>query len=142
LTGTGVILLGLLLGTMMASDLGGPINKVAYGFAVAGLSTGSVDNPTPWMIMAAVMAADPLRVIPAAIVGSAATGAMSMAAGVTSQAPHGGFFVSFAIGNLLMFTVAIIVGAILTALTVVALKRWVRRRPVEETRSAAPAVAA
>ena len=190
LTGTGVLLLGLLLGTMMASDLGGPINKVAYGFAVAGLSTGSVDNPTPWMIMAAVMAAgmvpplgmalatvidrrlfgpaerengkaawllgfsfisegaipfaaaDPLRVIPAAIVGSAATGAMSMAAGVTSQAPHGGFFVFFAIGNLLMFTVAIIVGAILTALTVVALKRWVRRRPVEETRSAAPAVAA
>ncbi|SDR67950.1 PTS fructose transporter subunit IIABC [Agrococcus carbonis] len=177
LTGTGAILLGLLLGTMMAFDLGGPINKVAYGFAVAGLAEGSPENPAPWMIMAAVMAAgmvpplgmalatvidrrlfslaerengkaawllgasfisegaipfaaaDPLRVIPASILGAATTGAISMAAGVTSQAPHGGIFVFFAIGNLLMFVVAIVVGAIITALAVVALKRWARRAP-------------
>ncbi|GAA2173558.1 fructose-specific PTS transporter subunit EIIC [Agrococcus versicolor] len=57
LSGTGVVLLGLLLGTMMAIDLGGPINKVAYSFAVANLATGSPENPGPWMIMAAVMAA-------------------------------------------------------------------------------------
>ena len=46
LTGTGAVLLGLLLGTMMAFDLGGPINKVAYGFAVAGLGAGSPENPS------------------------------------------------------------------------------------------------
>ncbi|MFC7430221.1 MULTISPECIES: fructose-specific PTS transporter subunit EIIC [unclassified Agrococcus] len=57
LGGTAAVLLGLILGTMMAIDLGGPINKVAYSFAVANLATGSPDNPTPWMIMGAVMAA-------------------------------------------------------------------------------------
>ncbi len=57
LSGTGVVLLGIILGTMMAIDLGGPINKVAYSFAVANLANGTPDNPGPWMIMAAVMAA-------------------------------------------------------------------------------------
>ncbi|MCH1882987.1 fructose-specific PTS transporter subunit EIIC [Agrococcus sp. ARC_14] len=188
LTGAAVVLLGLLLGTMMAVDLGGPINKVAYGFAVAGLGAGSPENPAPWMIMAAVMAAgmvpplgmalasaldrrlftpaerengkaawllgasfisegaipfaaaDPLRVIPASILGAATTGAISMAAGVTSQAPHGGFFVFFAIGNLLMFTVAIVAGTIVTGLAVIALKRWTRRTPIAA--EAEPALAA
>src|SRR5699024_5267758 len=51
------VVLGLILGVMMAVDLGGPVNKVAYSFAVAGLATGSVDNPAPWEIMATVMAA-------------------------------------------------------------------------------------
>jgi PTS system fructose-specific IIC component len=46
-----------------------------------------------------------------------------MATGVTSQAPHGGIFVFFAIGNLLMFVVAILAGSVVSALTVVALKR-------------------
>ncbi|MGM1029999.1 MAG: PTS fructose transporter subunit IIABC [Actinomycetota bacterium] len=189
LSGAAAVLLGLLLGTMMAFDLGGPINKVAYGFAVAGLGAGSPENPAPWLIMAAVMAAgmvpplgmalastldrklftpaeqengkaawllgasfisegaipfaaaDPLRVIPAAILGSAATGAISMAAGVTSQAPHGGFFVFFAIGNLLMFTIAIAVGTVITALAVIALKRWARRTPAVDA-AAEPALVA
>ncbi|WP_306231351.1 PTS fructose transporter subunit IIABC [Agrococcus beijingensis] len=180
LSGTAAILLGLLLGTMMAFDLGGPVNKVAYAFAVAGLSEGTPENPAPWMIMAAVMAAgmvpplgmalatvldrklftkaeqengkaawllgasfisegaipfaaaDPLRVIPASILGAATTGAISMAAGVTSQAPHGGIFVFFAIGSIGMFVVAIVVGTIITGLAVVALKRWARRRPAAE----------
>ncbi|MGC8054972.1 hypothetical protein ACP3WB_24770, partial [Salmonella enterica] len=55
---TAAVLLGVVLGLMMCIDLGGPINKVAYSFAVAGISAGSVaDNPGPLMIMAAVMAA-------------------------------------------------------------------------------------
>ena len=41
LQGSNAILLGILLGLMMAFDMGGPVNKVAYSFAVAGLSTGS-----------------------------------------------------------------------------------------------------
>ncbi len=120
---------------MMAFDLGGPVNKVAYSFAVAGLGAGTATNVVPFEIMAAVMAAgmvpplalalastvlyrkgftkperengkaawllgasfisegaipfaaaDPLRVIPASMVGAAVTGAISMAAGVTSRA--------------------------------------------------------
>ncbi|PRY70533.1 PTS system D-fructose-specific IIA component (F1P-forming) (Frc family) /PTS system D-fructose-specific IIB component (F1P-forming) (Frc family) /PTS system D-fructose-specific IIC component (F1P-forming) (Frc family) [Glaciihabitans tibetensis] len=178
LTGASAVLLGLILGVMMGADLGGPINKVAYAFAVAGLGAGSFDNQTPWMIMAAVMgagmvaplgmalastvlarkqfsalernngvsawalgasfisegaipfaAADPLRVIPASIVGSGVAGAIIMGTGVTSQAPHGGFFVFFAIGNFGMFVVAIAIGALVTALIVIALKRWAVKAP-------------
>ena len=75
-------------------------------------------------------AADPLRVIASSMVGGATAGAICMAAGVTSQAPHGGIFVFFAIGNLLMFVLSIIAGTIVSALAVVALKRWARRAPV------------
>ncbi|GAA6525215.1 fructose-specific PTS transporter subunit EIIC [Intrasporangium sp. DVR] len=58
MTGTGVLLLGLILGAMMGFDLGGPVNKVAYGFATAGLSTaGAASDSTQLKIMAAVMAA-------------------------------------------------------------------------------------
>ena len=46
------LLLGLILGAMMASDLGGPINKAAYLFATAGLSSGATVNQE---IMAAVI---------------------------------------------------------------------------------------
>ncbi len=197
LTGVSAIVLGIILGVMMAADLGGPINKVAYSFAVAGLGAATLANPAPLQIMAAVMAAgmvpplalalattldrrlfskaerengkaawllgaafisegaipfaaaDPLRVIPAGIVGGALTGAISMAAGVTSQAPHGGIFVFFAIGNLAMFIVAILAGTVVSALLVIVLKRFVRRRPIEADEDVvvpvtapAPAVAA
>ncbi len=37
MTGTSVILLGIMLGLMMCFDLGGPVNKAAYAFATAGL---------------------------------------------------------------------------------------------------------
>lgn len=172
MTGTSAVVLGVILGLMMCFDLGGPVNKVAYAFAVAGLSAGTATNQAPWQIMATVMAAgmvpplamalatvldrklfslaerengkaawllgasfisegaipfaaaDPLRVIPASMLGGALTGALSMAFGVTSQAPHGGIFVFFAIGNLLMFVLSIIAGTIVSALAVVALKRW------------------
>ena len=179
MTGASAIVLGIILGLMMCFDLGGPVNKVAYAFAVAGLGAGSAVNHAPWQIMAAVMAAgmvpplamalatvldktrfslaerengkaawllgasfisegaipfaaaDPLRVIPSTMLGGAVTGALCMASGVTSQAPHGGIFVFFAIGNLTMFIVAILAGTVVSALTVVALKRWAVRRPVD-----------
>lgn len=51
LSGSNAVLLGIILGLMMAFDMGGPVNKVAYTFGVASLTTG---NTT---IMAAVMAA-------------------------------------------------------------------------------------
>jgi PTS system fructose-specific IIC component len=51
LSGSNAILLGVILGLMMAFDMGGPVNKVAYTFGVAALATGDTK------IMAAVMAA-------------------------------------------------------------------------------------
>lgn len=171
MTGTSAVLLGVILGLMMAFDLGGPVNKVAYAFAVAGLGAATLENQAPWQIMATVMAAgmvpplgmalatavdkklfslaerengkaawllgasfisegaipfaaaDPLRVIPSCMLGAATTGALVMASGVTSKAPHGGIFVFFAIGNVLMFVIAIAIGTVITAASVIALKR-------------------
>jgi PTS system fructose-specific IIC component len=80
-------------------------------------------------------AADPLRVIPASMIGGAVTGALTMAFGVTSQAPHGGIFVFFAIGNVLMFIVSILAGTVVTALIVVTLKRWAARKAVDTVES-------
>ncbi|WP_327717643.1 fructose-specific PTS transporter subunit EIIC [Streptomyces sp. NBC_00490] len=56
LSGTNAVLLGVLLGLMMCFDLGGPVNKVAYAFATAGIA---VQDPSDsaMQIMAAVMAA-------------------------------------------------------------------------------------
>ncbi|MET1022336.1 MAG: fructose-specific PTS transporter subunit EIIC [Arthrobacter sp.] len=180
LTGASAIALGVILGLMMCFDLGGPVNKVAYSFAVAGLGAASLTNQAPYQIMAAVMAAgmvpplamalastvlnkrlfslaeqengkaawllgasfisegaipfaaaDPLRVIPASMLGGAVTGAISMAAGVGSKAPHGGIFVFFAIENFLMFVVAIAAGTVVSAFAIVGLKRWAVKKPVD-----------
>ena len=49
LGGANRILLGLVLGMMMAADLGGPINKAAYAFSLAMLEAGN------YQIMGAVM---------------------------------------------------------------------------------------
>ncbi|MFF4547449.1 fructose-specific PTS transporter subunit EIIC [Streptomyces sp. NPDC001435] len=169
LTGTNAILLGALLGLMMCFDLGGPVNKVAYTFATAGIAVASPSD-SAMKIMAAVMAAgmvpplamalattvrgrlftqterengkaawvlgasfisegaipfaaaDPLRVIPSAMVGGAVTGALSMAFGATLRAPHGGIFVVPLIGNPFLYLVAIAAGVCVTTALVVILK--------------------
>ncbi|BBG05212.1 MULTISPECIES: PTS fructose transporter subunit IIC [Pseudonocardia] len=188
LSGTNALLLGALLGLMMAFDMGGPVNKAAYAFAVAGLSTGS---ETALMIMAAVMAAgmvpplalalatvvrknlftkpeqengraawllgasfitegaipfaaaDPLRVIPSIMAGSAVTGSLSMAFGSTLRAPHGGIFVVPLIGNPFAYLLAIVAGTLVSAALVIGLKS-ARRTPGTEpagTASTTPAAA-
>ena len=187
LAGTsGIIIVGIILGLMMCFDLGGPVNKVAYAFAVAGLSAGSADNPTPYLIMAAVMsagmvpplamalastvlarnlftpverengvaawllgasfisegaipfaAADPLRVIPASMVGGAVTGALSMVFAVESLAPHGGIFVLFAINPIWGFLVALLAGVVVTAFLVIAFKRFIAPKELQEAEAEA-----
>lgn len=182
LAGTGAIaVVGLIVGIMMCFDLGGPVNKVAYAFAVAGLGTATTANSTPYLIMAAVMcagmvpplamalastvlarrlfspverengkaawplglafisegaipfaAADPFRVIPASMIGGAITGVLSMLFGVTSRAPHGGVFVFFALDPFWAFLLSLAIGTVVSALVVVALKKWARRTPVAE----------
>lgn len=180
MSGASAVALGIILGLMMAFDLGGPVNKVAYAFAVAGLGAATLQNQAPWQIMAAVMAAgmvpplamalattvdkslfslaerengkaawllgasfisegaipfaaaDPLRVIPAGMLGAATTGALVMATGVTSKAPHGGIFVFFAIGNVGMFVLSIVIGTVISALAVIALKRYAIKKVTAE----------
>lgn len=184
MSGASAMALGAVLGLMMCADLGGPINKVAYSFAAAGLGAATVGNTAPQEIMAAVIAAgmvpplgmalastvlgrkyftpqerengkaswllgasfisegaipfaaaDPLRVLPASMLGGVVTGAMSMAFGVTSVAPHGGIWVLPTIGGPLWFIVSILVGTVITAVTVVALKHigGARKRVAEST---------
>ena len=159
------VILGLILGGMMAVDLGGPINKAAYTFGTGMLASGQYD------IMAAVMAggmvpplaiaflatafprkipkkdkqaayvnyimglsfisegaipfasADPLRTIPAFVVGSAVTGALSMLFNCTLMAPHGGIFVIATIGHPVKYLLAIGVGTIVSTLIMAKLKK-------------------
>ncbi|WP_317443840.1 fructose-specific PTS transporter subunit EIIC [Streptomyces collinus] len=184
LTGTNAILLGALLGLMMCFDLGGPVNKVAYTFATAGIAVASPSD-SAMKIMAAVMAAgmvpplamalattvrgrlftqterengkaawvlgasfisegaipfaaaDPLRVIPSAMVGGALTGALSMTFGATLRAPHGGIFVVPLIGNPFFYLIAIAVGVCVTTALVVVLKGMRKQAP--EATAADPA---
>ena len=159
------VILGLILGAMMAVDLGGPINKAAYTFGTGMLASGQYE------IMAAVMAGgmvpplaiaflatafprkihkkdkqaayvnyimglsfisegaipfaseDPLRTIPAFVVGSAVTGALSMLFNCTLMAPHGGIFVIATIGHPIKYLLAIGVGTIVSTLIMAKLKK-------------------
>lgn len=58
-------------------------------------------------------AADPMRVIPACMVGAAAAGGLSMTFGCTLRAPHGGIFVFPVVGNPIMYVVALAVGSVI-----------------------------
>lgn len=171
LSGTNAVLLGIILGLMMAFDMGGPVNKAAYTFATATLAANQ-----PSLIMAAVMAAgmvpplglalattiaknkftlqereagkaawalgasfitegaipfaaaDPLRVIPSVMIGSAVTGALSMAFRCTLAVPHGGIFVlpiPHAVGGLGWYIISIAAGTIVTAIILAAIKKTV-----------------
>ncbi|WP_258063033.1 PTS fructose-like transporter subunit IIB [Rathayibacter rathayi] len=60
LSGGNLIILGIILGLMMAFDMGGPVNKVAYAFATTGLASVPADgdpNSVQFKVMAIVMAA-------------------------------------------------------------------------------------
>ena len=76
LSGSSVVLLGIILGLMMCFDLGGPVNKAAYAFAVAGLS---VDDPASLRIMAAVMAAGMVPPLAMALASTVRPGLFSTA---------------------------------------------------------------
>jgi len=170
--GNAKIILGILLGGMMAIDMGGPINKAAYLFGTASLANGDYDMmaavmiggmvpplaialacavfkdrwtetelksaPVNWIMGLSFItegaipyaAADPLRVIPACVVGSATAGAISMAFGCTLMAPHGGIFVFAVVGNWPMYVVALVVGTVVGALMLRILKKKVT--PKEE----------
>ncbi|QOR65174.1 PTS sugar transporter subunit IIA [Cytobacillus suaedae] len=166
---TNLVLLGVILGGMMAVDMGGPINKAAFTFGIAMIDAGNFaphaaimaggmvpplglalattffkkkftkaekDAGKTCYIMGASFitegaipfaAADPARVIPSAIIGSAVAGALTMIFGIGLPAPHGGAFVIPVVdGNPLLYVLAIAIGSIITALMVGFLKKPVK----------------
>jgi PTS system fructose-specific IIC component len=71
-------------------------------------------------------AADPFRVLPACIAGSALSGGLSMLFGCTLRAPHGGIFVFPVVGNMYGYLAALVLGSLLGMLLLAILKKKVR----------------
>jgi fructose PTS system EIIBC or EIIC component len=159
------VLLGMVLGAMMAFDMGGPVNKAAFTFGIAMIAEGNYAphaaimaagmtpplglalatllfkkkftdeerqaGKTAWVLGASFItegaipfaAADPTRVIPSIMVGSAVAGGLSMLFGCTLPAPHGGVFVLPVVGNAVLYLVSILAGTVVTALMINLLKR-------------------
>ncbi|BDG43596.1 PTS fructose transporter subunit IIABC [Saccharococcus caldoxylosilyticus] len=156
-----LVLLGAILGGMMAVDMGGPINKAAFTFGIAMIDAGNYAPHAAIMaggmvpplglalattffkkkftkaereagktcyIMGATFitegaipfaAADPVRVIPSIIVGSAVAGALTMLFHIGLPAPHGGIFVIPIVkGSAWLYVLAILIGSFVTALMV------------------------
>lgn len=168
--GTGnLVLLGALLGGMMAVDMGGPVNKAAFTFGIAMITAGNYYPHAAVMAGGMVpplgialattffknkftkdekdagkvcyimglsfitegaipfAAADPIRVIPACIIGAAIAGGLSMFFGVQLPAPHGGLFVLPVVTNPVMYLISIVLGSVVTALIIGFIKK-----PVQE----------
>ncbi|WP_125132167.1 fructose-specific PTS transporter subunit EIIC [Microbacterium sp. 10M-3C3] len=142
----------LIMAAVMAAGMVPPLAMALASTVLARRSFTPVERENgaaAWLLGASFIsegaipfaAADPLRVIPASMVGGAVTGALSMLFQVQSLAPHGGIFVFFAITPVWGFVLAIVAGTVVTALLVIALKRFARRRePV--VAEAAPATVA
>ncbi len=75
-------------------------------------------------------AADPLRVIPACMVGAGLAGGLSMAFNCTLMAPHGGIFVFAVVGNWLMYLVALAAGSV-AGMFMLALLKKKKTQPVK-----------
>ena len=73
-------------------------------------------------------AADPLRVIPSCVVGSALAGALSMWFGCSLMAPHGGIFVLGIMNGRLLYLVALVLGAVAGMLLLATLKSYTKKR--------------
>lgn len=72
------------------------------------------------------VARDPLRVIPACMLGAAVTGGLSMMGGIALQAPHGGIFVLAipnAVNHVILYAGTILAGTVVTALALGAFKK-------------------
>ena len=72
-------------------------------------------------------AADPLRVIPSCVIGSAVAGGLSMFFGCALRAPHGGIFVVPVISNPLMYVVSVAVGSLVGMIILALLKKNIEK---------------
>ncbi|EES92323.1 PTS fructose transporter subunit IIC [Clostridium sp. K25] len=159
------LILGAILGGMMAIDMGGPINKAAYVFGTASLANGQFEFMSAVMIGGMVpplvialcttffknkftkqerqsgitnyimglsfitegaipfAASDPLRVIPACVIGSSISGALSMTFGCSLRAPHGGIFVLPVISNPMGYFISLVIGSVVGMILLAILKK-------------------
>lgn len=72
-------------------------------------------------------AADPLRVIPSCVIGSAVAGALSMLFNCSLRAPHGGIFVFPVVGNPLGYLAALAIGSVVGMIIMAVLKRPIEK---------------
>ncbi|MFG1927086.1 fructose-specific PTS transporter subunit EIIC [Cryptosporangium sp. NPDC048952] len=72
--------------------------------------------------------ADPARVVPAAVLGSATAGAVALGTHATVSAPHGGVLALFSVGHVVAFLTAIAVGTALTCAAVIVTKSVTRAK--------------
>lgn len=171
-----MIIMGLVLGFMIAIDMGGPINKTAMLFAIGMISAGhpeymgingvAVATPSIGIGLATMLrpkyytedergagtasaimgcvgitegaipfaAAHPKEVFPANIIGAMVGGAIAAYMGIENIVPHGGFVIALTggINKPLIFSIAIIIGALVTALIAnVLMGRKYRRKLAE-----------
>ena len=134
------LVLGTLLGGMMATDYGGPINKAAYVSGTLALVDQQYDlmaavmagGMIPTLLMGATFVTegalpfalrDPLRVSLACIAGSALAGFITILLGCGCPAPHGGLFLLPVMENPPGFLIALAVGTLTTALLLGMLKK-------------------
>ena len=164
MSGGAKVILGIVQGAMLALDMGGPVNKAAYAFALAAADTGNwapmaanfiASMSPPLGVGLAVLlapkkftkaergslggllvggfgmitefaipfaAANPFRIIPALMAGSAVGGALSYLAGLTMQAPHGGLFVLLLCNKPLIFLLILVIASLVTAALIIVLK--------------------
>lgn len=71
-------------------------------------------------------AADPVRVIPACMIGAATAGGLSMAFGCTLRAPHGGIFVFPVVGSPIQYVLALVIGSVVGMIMLGLLKKKVK----------------
>lgn len=175
MSGSSLVILGLIQGAMLAFDLGGPVNKAAYAFALAAMDAANyapmaanfVASMVPPLAIGLAMliakkkftseersatagcivggaamisefaipfaAGKPFLYIPCFMAGSAVSAILSYLFGCTMQAPHGGVFVFALCNKPLMLLLAMLIGSVVSAGLIVALKK----APTEEEQAIA-----
>lgn len=168
--GANAVLLSALLGGMMAVDMGGPINKIAYAFGVASFSSGSyvastamligiglpnfgmwlatllnkklyseneLENAKTALIMGIVgitegtipfAVADPLRVIPSIVTGTAVGAGLNALIGGTHTTMLSTFMAIPLVSNIIGYSISILIGGLVTALMVNTLKSMNKKK--------------
>jgi fructose-specific phosphotransferase system IIC component len=117
--------LGLALATLMSRKLWSEEQResglAALGMGMVGITEGAIP----------FAAGDPVRVIPSIMFGSMVAASIAMLGGVGDHAPHGGPIVLPVIDHRLTYVVAIIAGAIVTAVTINLVKTLTEKPAVE-----------
>lgn len=139
-----IVMLAVIMGLMLAFDMGGPVNKVAYAFMLICVAQGvytvvaiaAVGICIPPLGMGCVgvtegaipfAAADPLRVIPSIMIGSVCGAVTAALVGAQCYAGWGGLIVLPVVEGKLGYIAAVAVGAVVTAVCVNVLKSLARK---------------